>query len=207
MPSHTSSADDYLIPSACSIVEYTVKKSRFIAWACPATDRTEALQWLSEAQKAYPDARHHCWAYQIGSPNNPTTAAMSDDGEPSGTAGKPIFNVLQHKNVGDIVVIVIRYFGGVKLGAGGLVRAYSHATQMAMAELETTTKVALTQFSATLDFDKESKLRYWLSENQGQLDNVKYTAIIHADCYLPSKSIDAWAHFCAQEDITFSKSD
>lgn len=188
----TSPADDYLIPAACNTVEYEVKKSRFIAWACPAADRAQALQWLSEAQKAYPDARHHCWAYQIGPADSPTTAAMSDDGEPSGTAGKPILNVLQHKDIGDIMVIVIRYFGGIKLGAGGLVRAYSHAAQLSMEKIVTETKVAYTLGATEISYEHENSLRQWLEQHDGIIQNVNYAENAQFTCRFPYQHKAKW---------------
>ena len=119
----------YPVPDTPLEVLFEVKKSKFFAFAACTPDRETAMQYLAAKRAEYPDARHHCWAYLLGNPHSPTSAAMSDDGEPSGTAGKPILNVLQHKGVGDITIIVTRYFGGIKLGAGGLVRAYSSAAQ------------------------------------------------------------------------------
>lgn len=106
----------YTTPKSFHQHKLDIKKSRFIAWAEKVTNRQEAMAFLERSKQTYPDAGHHCWAYQLGHPQSPISAAMSDDGEPSGTAGKPILNVLQHKNIGDVMVIVIRYFGGIKLG-------------------------------------------------------------------------------------------
>lgn len=204
MTNPQNTANDYEIPAQQLTVEYIVKKSRFIAWACPAPDRATAMQWLSKAREAYPDARHHCWAYQIGPPKSPTTAAMSDDGEPSGTAGKPILNVLQHKDVGDVMVIVIRYFGGIKLGAGGLVRAYSHATQMAMEQLTTVTNVALKSYQIAFTFENENLLRRWLSSYGGEISTISYRDECHATCSVPIKNTDTWLLFCARANIQVS---
>ena len=113
------------------------QKSRFISRAGCVTSKDEAKLFVHQCRLDYEDAGHYCWAYLLGNPDRASSAAMSDDGEPSGTAGKPILNVLQHKNVGDIMVVVVRYFGGVKLGAGGLVRAYSSSAQLVMDKLKT----------------------------------------------------------------------
>ncbi|CAG0912002.1 unnamed protein product, partial [Cyprideis torosa] len=110
----------FFVPASRVEHELVVNKSRFIAWIAPASDREQAMALLDEARLAYPDARHHCWAYVLGNPSNAASAAANDDGEPAGTAGKPILNVIQHKAIGNIMVVVIRYFGGIKLGAGGL---------------------------------------------------------------------------------------
>lgn len=169
---------DYLVPKAdfntAVKTEYEIKKSRFITVASRAESREQAMLSLNKLKKDYPDARHHCWAYVIGHPNSPQTAAMSDDGEPSGTAGKPILNVLQHKDIGDIMLVVVRYFGGIKLGAGGLVRAYSAATQLAISALETSTKVFLSRYSVEGDFSMEQSLRHWLSSREGEVVEVAY---------------------------------
>lgn len=137
-----------------------IKKSQFICWIKQVTSRDEANAYLAEAKQAYPDARHHCWAYVMGDNAQSLTAAMSDDGEPSGTAGKPILNVLQHKPVNNVMAIVIRYFGGIKLGAGGLVRAYSQAVEQAFGELQLVEEVAMTRFKTTVDFADEQWLRH-----------------------------------------------
>src|SRR5690625_1242748 len=91
--------------------------------------------------------------------------AMNDDGEPSGTAGKPIFNVIQHKGVGDVMVVVTRYFGGVKLGAGGLVRAYAGAAEAVLSAMEIVERVPESRFTLSLDFAQEQPLRHWCEQH------------------------------------------
>ncbi|NQZ11757.1 MAG: YigZ family protein [Algicola sp.] len=164
----------YSTPKQFHQFELEIKKSRFIAWADEVTDRQQAMAFLQKAKDEYPDARHHCWAYKVGNPKSPTNAAMSDDGEPSGTAGKPILNVLQHKDVGDVMVIVIRYFGGIKLGAGGLVRAYSGATEKVMSELPIQTHITEIEKTIHVAFAKEQLVRHWLSQNSGRVVEVNY---------------------------------
>ena len=166
----------YPIPKQAHQIEYEVKKSRFIARADYASTREQAMQQLVLAQQDYPDARHYCWAYLLGDPANAASAAMSDDGEPSGTAGKPILNVMQHKGIGDVMLIVVRYFGGIKLGAGGLVRAYSAAAQQVMVTLEVMERVAMSRMSARIEFAQEQFLRHWVAQHDGQIDAVEYGA-------------------------------
>lgn len=164
----------YPIPSGLLETTYEIKKSRFIARLTSVSNREQAMQVLEQAKIDYPDARHHCWAYQIGPPNSPSMAAMSDDGEPSGTAGKPILNVIQHKDIGDTMVVVIRYFGGIKLGAGGLVRAYSQAAQQAFDEGETELRIELDEFKLECNFADEQGIRHWLSQHQGEVVKTAY---------------------------------
>ncbi len=167
-------ASTYPVPSKFCEVCHEIKKSRFIARAVFADTREQAMAELALAKKDYPDARHHCWAYQFGNPKSAASASMSDDGEPSGTAGKPILNILQHKNVGDVMIIVTRYFGGVKLGAGGLVRAYSASAQMAMDGLQTEQQVARESFELVCDFSQEQPIRHWLSLHDGVIESISY---------------------------------
>ena len=110
--------------------EYVVNKSRFIGHAIPAHTTEEALAFLASIRAQYPDANHHCYAYVIG--ENAGIMRYSDDGEPGGTAGLPMMEVLKARGVVNCAVVVTRYFGGILLGAGGLVRAYSHSCALAL---------------------------------------------------------------------------
>jgi uncharacterized YigZ family protein len=131
----------YPIPAQPTQVEQTIKRSRFISDIAHAPTRAAAVAFIQLVKTRQPEARHHCWAYIAGHPEHSVERASSDDGEPQGTAGKPMLNVLQHKGIGEVVVVVSRYFGGIKLGAGGLVRAYSSAVQQAMDALTLTQRV------------------------------------------------------------------
>ena len=108
--------------------EFTVQRSRFIACTAPVKTEEEAQAFLTAQKKKYYDARHHCSAYILG--RDGAKQKASDDGEPSGTAGAPILDVLKHGGFTDTMLVVIRYFGGIKLGTGGLTRAYGHAAQI-----------------------------------------------------------------------------
>lgn len=165
----------FKVPVTMAQIETSIKKSRFIASARYADDRSAAMRAIEKSRAHFPDAGHHCWAYLLGSPANPSSVAMSDDGEPSGTAGKPILNVLQHKDVGNVIVVVSRYFGGIKLGTGGLVRAYSGAAQAVMSELKVHSHVDKTQLSISIGFPQEQDLRHWLSTNQGVVLEISYS--------------------------------
>ncbi len=105
-----------------AVSEFVEKKSRFITHARPVTTAAEAESFVLEIKKKYPDARHHCWAYRV---HDPFGERYSDDGEPQGTAGSPMLGVLQKQDIEDVCVVVVRYFGGILLGASGLTRAYS----------------------------------------------------------------------------------
>lgn len=182
----------YPEPDGFAQSELLVRKSRFIARAQRVADRHEAMAVLAQAKQDYPDARHHCWAYIVGDPGNAASMAANDDGEPAGTAGKPILNVLQHKGVGNIMLVVIRYFGGIKLGAGGLVRAYSQASEQLMLQLPLRQEVARLQRSIVVDFSQEQWFRHWLALHQGQVLVVEYRQQVQIDFLLPLPQQDSF---------------
>lgn len=149
----------YPIPAAPVTVEIDIKRSRFICDIAPAASKEEAVAFIEAIRVREPEARHHCWAYIAGHPVSSIERASSDDGEPQGTAGKPMLNVIQHKGIGEIVVVVSRYFGGIKLGAGGLVRAYSQAVQHGVDALALAERVPTIEGSIRFPFAMESGIR------------------------------------------------
>ncbi|WP_210396262.1 YigZ family protein [Motiliproteus sediminis] len=191
----------YPVPVAAAEVETEVRKSRFIARALPCSDREQAMALLAQARLEFADARHHCWAYQLGDPACPQSAAMSDDGEPSGTAGKPILNVISHRGIGDLMVIVIRYFGGIKLGAGGLVRAYGQAAGQALDALRLEQTEPCCNLTARLDFAQEQRLRYWLQQHQGSVVQIDYAERVCVALILPERHLEQWSTFCRAHGV------
>ena len=173
-------------------VEHTleVKKSQFITWVLPLNSKQQAKDYLQLARDKYPDARHHCWAYIMGDNPNSMTAAMSDDGEPSGTAGKPMLNVLQHKPVSNVMAIVIRYFGGTKLGAGGLVRAYSQAVEQCFSLGELTEIVPVHVVDLQVSFADEQWLRHQVEQFDGEVTSIEYTNAVDACISLPQQAFE-----------------
>ncbi|MFT6915643.1 MAG: putative YigZ family protein [Motiliproteus sp.] len=185
-------------------VEILVKKSRFIARAAFAADRAQALQLLAQAKADYPDARHHCWAYLLGSPQAPRSQAFADDGEPGGTAGKPILNILQHRQVGDLMLIVIRYFGGIKLGAGGLIRAYGQAAQTAIEQLSCRLLQPQQRLRICCDFSQEQYLRHWLGKHAGEINTLTYTQAVTLQVSIPSRELPDWHTEAARLGLDYS---
>lgn len=165
----------YHTPSSAVKAQLDIKKSEFISYAFPVNDREQAMAHVDNLRQQYPDARHHCWAYIIGDPNNTTSAGFDDDGEPSGTAGRPILNVLQHKAIGNVIIIVVRYFGGIKLGAGGLTRAYSGAAQSVVEVMTLTPYVPTSQIRLQTNYASEAQMRYLLDAAHAQITDVAYT--------------------------------
>lgn len=152
-----------------------IKKSDFIAYAYPVHSREQAMFHVEQLRVQYADARHYCWAYIIGDPDNTTSAGFDDDGEPSGTAGRPILNVLQHKSIGNVIIIVVRYFGGIKLGAGGLTRAYAGSAQAAVDQMTLSPYVAMAQVQILAEFATEAQCRYVVESLNGSIDDVTYS--------------------------------
>lgn len=167
--------DSYLVPTSTQTFELEFKRSRFITSVSRITDRAGGKQFVEEMRATYPTASHHCWAYIAGRPDDAHQYDQSDDGEPRGTAGRPMLNVVTHSGLGNTIVVVTRYFGGIKLGAGGLVRAYSQSVSEALKQLQTTEQ----QITSALTI----KFPYtW----QGRLDN--YLAV--ARVTITSKSFE-----------------
>lgn len=134
--------------------EIVIKKSRFIACLYPVAQRAEALRHLADLRRQWPDAGHYCAVLLVDG-----DSMLDDDGEPSGTAARPIYNVLMHKQLHHVLAVVVRYFGGVKLGAGGLVRAYTQAVNSALQLAELVPLVAMRQCRARIAFADESRFR------------------------------------------------
>jgi len=179
----------YLIPKSPVIDEQVIKKSRFITHIQRAENKAQACAQIEAVKRQYPDARHHCWAYIAGHPTATTDIGFSDDGEPSGTAGKPILNVLQHRGVGEIVLVVVRYFGGIKLGAGGLVRAYSGSASLAMDKLETITLMESKTFTITFDYHWEHNIKHLLESNNITITQTDYAEQISYTFEVSKKDI------------------
>ncbi len=168
-----------------------IKKSEFIAYAYPVTSREDAMFHVEQLRVQYADARHHCWAYIIGDPNNTTSAGFDDDGEPNGTAGKPILNVLQHKSIGNVIIIVVRYFGGIKLGAGGLTRAYAGSAQAAVDMMTLLEHVPMIQVQILAEFATEAQCRYVVDTLNGRIDDVAYSKQVLLTATLAEADIDS----------------
>lgn len=153
--------------------EITEKKSRFIATVRPVSTEEEALAFLEEMKKKYWDARHNCYAYSIGL--NREFTRCSDDGEPSGTAGRPMLDVLLGEEIYNVAVVVTRYFGGVLLGTGGLVRAYSKAVQEGLAGSRVIEKKRGITLKVTTDYTGIGKIQYIAGERNVPVIDSEYT--------------------------------
>ncbi len=168
------SKSEYKVPSETVIVEQEIKKSKFVATVGRATNMNSAKAFINQVISEYSDASHNCYAFVAGNPFSTTDVGFGDDGEVSGTAGMPMLNILQHKTIGEIVVVVTRYFGGTKLGTGGLVRAYSSSLQLALDELKLIEYVPLISVSITFSYEYENAIRNLLSSVNVEVKEVNY---------------------------------
>lgn len=153
--------------------EIVEKKSRFIAEVFPVVSEDEISAHIEKIKKEYWDARHHCWAYVIG--QNPGTERMSDDGEPAGTAGKPILEVIRGRGLIDVLVVVTRYFGGTLLGTGGLVRAYTQAALEGLSHAGILRKVPGVRLKIGTDYTGLGKIQYLLAQREISILDTVYT--------------------------------
>ncbi|WP_244827659.1 YigZ family protein [Caballeronia sp. TF1N1] len=158
----------YTLASAVS-AEIDIRKSRFIALAIPVANRDAAMRELERLRAEHPSATHVCWALLAGG-----QSGMSDDGEPSGTAGRPILEVLRHHEVDGVLAAVVRYYGGIKLGAGGLVRAYTDAIASAMQLAERVERIEQGVVEIDIDYADEARVRRWIEQNAAELVESAY---------------------------------
>lgn len=185
--------DKYIMLSKGAQAELVEKKSRFIATVRPVSTEEEAVAFIDEMKKKYYDARHNCSAFVIGSKGELTRS--SDDGEPSGTAGRPMLEVLTGSGIRNVAVVVTRYFGGVLLGTGGLVRAYSGAVKMALEQCETITRRFGVQLMIRTDYNGVGKIQYLLGSRNVVIQDSVYAADVKMTVLVP---IEEYEKLCKE---------
>ena len=168
--------------------EIVEKKSRFIATVCPVETEEAAVAFINEMKKKYWDARHNCSAFVIGERQEMTRC--SDDGEPAQTAGRPMLDVLLREGITNVAVVVTRYFGGVLLGTGGLVRAYQAATQAGLAASKIIEKCQGTKLEIHTDYNGLGKLQYLFGQQKLAILNTEYAADVVMTVLVPSGQKD-----------------
>lgn len=179
---------DYRILISGGVGEIVEKKSRFIATVRVVESEEEAQAFIEEMKKKYWDARHNCSAFVIGARGELTRC--SDDGEPSGTAGRPMLEVLIGSEIRNIAVVVTRYFGGVLLGTGGLVRAYTQAVQEGIKNCETAMMRFGVRYKLTTDYNGVGKILYLLSEQGITQENADYGENVELQVMVPIEKAD-----------------
>lgn len=187
--------EPYLVPAADAGFEEEIKKSRFITYLAHTPSIEAAKEFVQQIKTKHSDARHNCWAFVAGRPSDSMMWGFSDDGEPSGTAGKPILAQLTGCGVGEITAVVTRYSGGIKLGTGGLVKAYGGGVQQALTVLQTKEKIITSELVLCCEYNQVSLVETLLMELAGRQISADYgsqvTMCIELDCRLE-------AEFCAK---------
>jgi uncharacterized YigZ family protein len=166
--------------------ELEIRKSRFIAYAIPVADRDAAMVELRRLREAHPNATHVCWALLAGG-----HSGMSDDGEPSGTAGRPILEVLRHHDLDGVLAAVVRYYGGVKLGAGGLVRAYADSIARVLQDAPRIERIAQTLLTVEIGYPDEARVRRWIEQEGYALADSGYEMEVRLTIGMPVTALDA----------------
>ena len=187
----------YPIPAGRFRSEIDVERSRFIATVQPVTSTAEAQAFIASIKSEFPDANHNCWAYLVGPPESTDQVGLSDDGEPHGVAGKPMLIALQYSGLGDTAVVVSRYFGGVKLGKGGMVKAYTAAVKTALEQLSRAERVAWVSFLATFDYALVTPFERRLAEFEAEILDMDYGEKVGCRLRLPEENRDG---FCKMFD-------
>ncbi len=181
----------YLIPFCTVTVEQKIKKSRFITTVAHTPDKESALKFIESVSAAHPTADHNCYAYIAGNPSSGAEIGSGDDGEVAGTAGKPMLSVLQHRNIGEVAVVVTRYFGGVRLGAGGLVRAYTGSVTFALDSLPLKKAEPMKVIAITIPYQHESAVRHALEKSGVAVADAIYAEHVKIKAEIPVSSADA----------------
>ncbi len=182
---------DRLIPAEEMQVEMRVSNSRFITSVAPVFGVDEARKFIARVQGTFPDASHHVSAYIIGHGRS-VTAHCTDDGEPSGTAGRPALAVLQGSGLGDVAVVVSRYFGGTKLGSGGLVRAYSNSVRNALEGLPLAKKIATHTVAMEIPYRDLERIRYLVGIHQGRILDEDFAEHIRIKAQFMTAAFEAF---------------
>lgn len=190
----------YPIPAQRFRSEIEVERSRFITTVQEVASAEAAQAFVAELKAEFPDANHNCWAYLVGPPGSSDRIGLSDDGEPHGVAGRPMLTTLQHSGLGDTAVVVTRYFGGIKLGKGGMVKAYTAAVQTALEKLPRAERVAWTQLELVFDYALLTPLQRRLEEFEAEELGSDYAEHITLRLRLPEEQHQRFAQMFA--DLT-----
>ena len=178
----------YPIPRCPHRVEEVIQKSRFITSGAHAPDPEAAHDFLDGLRREFPDATHHCWAFVAGPPGDTAAIGMSDDGEPHGTAGRPMLTALLHGGVGEIVAVCSRYYGGTKLGTGGLSRAYSGGVKLLLETLPTEVRIERLPFIVVVDYGSVDGIQRLLDQLEAVIEAQNFGERVEYRVAVPKES-------------------
>jgi uncharacterized YigZ family protein len=183
----------YPIPAGVHRVHETIQRSRFITTLSHAPESAAAQEFVKKIREEFPDATHHCWAFAAGPPGSTSHVGLSDDGEPHNTAGKPMLNMLLHSGVGEIVAVCTRYYGGVKLGTGGLSRAYSSGVKLALDTLPTEPKIDRIPVAIVMGYENVTEIQRVMAEMEIVVEAEEYGERVRVRCWVPTGGFETLA--------------
>ena len=181
----------YSVPAEPVSFSEEIKKSRFITLLARTEGVEAAKAFIQDVRHQHPAARHHCWAFVAGAPADSQQLGFSDDGEPAGTAGKPILSQLMGSGVGEITAVVVRYYGGIMLGTGGLVKAYGGGVQQALKQLVVQQQVPLAEFAVQCDYSQLQLVETLLSHAGGHILRSEFGVAVDLVLALPAADAPA----------------
>lgn len=170
-----------------------IRRSHFIAWVTPLQDKAEAMSVINERSKGFSDATHNCWAWIYGLQRE--DSHYSDDGEPSGTAGKPMYNALMSAGLTNVAAVVTRYFGGAKLGVRGLIDAYGQSVEAALAEAKLIKVIPRQNLSVECEYAEAQQLQGLLPKLGGSVEDVSYAARVRFEISVPEAALGELCEF------------
>jgi uncharacterized YigZ family protein len=188
----TTDAARYPVPAARHRVEQSIERSRFICTIQRIASADDAQAFLREVSAEFSDATHNCWAFVAGPPGDTNHIGMSDAGEPHGTAGRPMLTVLLHSGVGEIAAIVTRYYGGTKLGTGGLVKAYGGMVQHALETLSRSQRVDFVDIAVSIAYPNIATFQQSLSSFEADVVEQEYGVGVRYRLRMPRQHIDGF---------------
>ncbi|MDP5255702.1 MULTISPECIES: YigZ family protein [unclassified Vibrio] len=180
----------YLIPLEPVVAQEEIKKSLFITYLAHTPSHESAKAFIEQIKHKHSDARHNCWAYVAGRPEDSLLWGFSDDGEPSGTAGKPILAQLSGSGVGELCAVVTRYYGGIRLGTGGLVKAYGGGVSQALKQLKTVEKKITTLLALQLDYSLVPLIQSIMASYQAVEQKANYGADVNFVIEIEQQQVD-----------------
>ncbi|MEU6287759.1 YigZ family protein [Streptomyces sp. NPDC005047] len=187
--------DEYRTVARAGVHETEINRSRFLCALAPAATEEEAQAFVAGVRKEHADASHNCWAYVIGA--DAAVQKASDDGEPGGTAGVPMLQMLLRRDMRYVVAVVTRYYGGVKLGAGGLIRAYGGAVGEALDDLGTLTRRRFRLVTVTVDHQRAGRLQNDLRAAGHAVRDVRYAEAVTIEVGLPETEVETFRSWLA----------
>lgn len=179
----------YPVPAARCHTEQVVDRSRFICTVSRASTPEQAHAFVRAITLEFSDATHNCWAFIAGAPGSTTRIGMSDDGEPHGTAGRPMLTVLLHSGIGEVVAVVTRYYGGTKLGTGGLARAYSAAVQATLKHMGTRERVEFSAFTVSLSYAQLATVQNLLPPFEATINSETFAEDVTLSIKVPRQHV------------------